>query len=429
MEQNKHSNATEAKKNSASITRWSVILCNITIPLLIVAAGVGFLKYQMDTRPKAERRKPERQSRLVTVQTVRREKGTAIIPGMGTVLASREIVLSPEVTGVITSIDPSVIPGGFVSAGQILYRVDSRDYETIVKQRESEFAKAYLDLKLETGNQTVAQQEYRLLEEIIQQEDIELVLRKPHLHSACQSLQAAQAALDKAKLDVERCSIRAPFNATIKSRYADIGARVSPSTSLAELTGTDEYWIEVMVPMIQLSWVDIPYSHEQTGSAVRIYNSAAWGDEIYREGRVVRLLGQLEKEGLLARLLVSVQDPLHLQRPDSLPPLLIGSYVRVEIIGRQMDNVIALSRAFLREGNSVWIMDENNQLKIRGVTIAYSNRETVFITEGLQSGEKVVTTMISTPVDGLPLRLEHPMKDEKVNPAENLMKSSAEANQ
>ncbi len=183
-----------------------------------------------------------------------------------------------------------------------------------------------------------------------------------------------------------------------------------------------------MVPMIQLSWVDIPYSHEQMGSAVRIYNSAVWGDGIYREGRVIRLLGQLEEKGMMARLLVSVKDPLHFKRPDSLPPLLIGSYVRVEIIGRQMDNVISLSRAFLREGGRVWIMDENDQLEIRQVKIAYSNRETVFITEGLQSGERVVTTMISTPVDGLPLRLEQPLKNEKVNPIDSLTKSSPEAN-
>jgi hypothetical protein len=169
MEQNNHFNTTETTKKSSAVRGLPVILYKVVIPLLIVAVGVGFLKYQMDTRPQAERRQPERQSRLVTVQTVQKERVTAIIPGMGTVSASREIVLNPEVTGVITSIDPSVIPGGFVTTGQVLYQGDSRDYETIVKQRESEFAKAHLELKLETGNQTVAQQEYRLLEEIIQQ--------------------------------------------------------------------------------------------------------------------------------------------------------------------------------------------------------------------------------------------------------------------
>lgn len=419
-----HNKQTENAQHTSS-RKLRIIFYQLILPIAIIAAGVGFLKYQMETRPKAERSKPPRQARLITVQTVHKEQGTAIVQGMGTVCPSREIVLSPEVTGVITFIDPAVIPGGHVSAGQILYQVDNRDYLTIVKQRESELAKAELELKLEKGNQTVARQEYDLLEDIIREEDVELVLRQPQLQSAQQMLQAAQAALDKAKLDVERCSVRAPFNAIIKMRAADLGARVSPTTTLAELTGTDEYWIEVMVAMDQLSWIEIPTRLDQQGSAVRVYNSTVWGNAYYRQGRVVRLLGQLEEEGLRARLLVSVDDPLHLKRPSSVPPLLIGSYVRAEIYGKPVDNVVALARAYLRDGNSVWVMNEKDLLEIRPVEIAYSNRETVFITEGLNDGDRVVTTTISTPVEGLPLRVET-QKGAEVNMASNLPEPASE---
>jgi RND family efflux transporter MFP subunit len=407
MKQDKKDDIPATQQRSRWLANFfAKVLYKTVVPLAIVAAGVGFLKYQVDNRPQAERRKPERQARLVTTLTVQKESSTAIVPGMGTVAASREIILTPEITGVITSIDPSVIPGGLVRAGQLLYQVDSRDYQAIVKQRQSELAKAQLEFKLETGNQTVARQEFDLLEDIVLEDDTELVLRKPQLVSARQALQAAQAALEKAKLDVERCSVRAPFNAIIKARHADLGARVSTTTALAELTGTDEYWIEVMVPVSQLSWVDIPRSEDQKGSAARVYNPSAWGEGVYRQGRVIRLLGQLEEKGLLARLLVAVEDPLHLHQADALEPLLIGSYVRVEIVGRLIRDTIALPRAFVRNGNTVWVMNDQNTLEIRPVRIAFSNRETVYITEGIEDNNLVVTTLLSAAVDGMPLRAE-----------------------
>jgi len=412
MKQDVQTNAPRADRKVDPVTRVLIqIAYKAVLPLLIVAAGVGFLNYQMNSRPQAERRKPERHARLVTIQVVNKEKSTAILPGMGTVTASREITLSPEITGVITSIDPSVVPGGLVKAGQILYQVDRRDYETVVKQRQSELAKAQLELKLETGSQTVARQEYDLLADMVQDADMELILRKPQLESARQAVQAAQAALEKAMLDVERCSIRAPFNAMIRARHADLGARVSPTSALAELVGTDEYWIEVAVPVRQLGWIEIPKSLSDKGSMVRVYNSAAWGEQVYREGRVVRLLGQLEEEGLLARLLVAVEDPLHLQGSTAMEPLLIGSYVRVEIQGRTIDEAIALSRAFVRNGDTVWIMNDNDQLEIRPITVAYSNRETVYITGGIEDGSRVVTTMLSAAVNGMPLRAESAQPD------------------
>lgn len=405
-EQNQPYEKNSAKTRRSAWRKMLGILLKLVFPLLVVASGVGFLKYQMDTRPTAERRKPERQPRLVTAEVIQKGTGRVILQGMGKVAPSRQVALNPEVSGVITAIDPAVVPGGFIKSGQILYQIDARDYETIVKQRQSELAKAQLNLKLEAGNQTVARQEYELLESLIQEDEADLVLRKPQLESAQQALYAAQAAFEKAKLDVERCSIRAPFNATVSQRFADLGARVSPTSPLAELTGTDEYWIEVLIPMDQLSWVEIPTGSLSHGSEVHIYNYAAGRDEDYRIGHVIQLLDQIEEQGRMARLLVAVKDPLQMDRPETLAPLLIGSYVRAEIIGRQIDEVVELARGYVRDGNCVWVINEKSELEIRPVHIAFSGKETVFIKEGLSDGERVVTTRISSPVNGLPLRLE-----------------------
>lgn len=387
--------------------RSTGIMVKYVIPVVIILLGIGFAKYQIDTRPKARQGKSESQARLVTVQTAQVSDITTTISAMGTVVAAKTTTLYPEVSGLVLSLGEEVIPGGLVNTGQRLVQIDSRDNEAIVAQRQSELTKAQLNLKLEYGSQTVARQEYQLLEEILTDQDQELVLRKPHLAEAQSAVQAAQAALDKARLDVERCVITSPFNAIIQQKHVDPGTRVSPSTPLLTLLGTDEYWIEVLVPVHQLRWITIPAENSHPGSHAKIYNTTAWREGVFREGTVLRLLGQLEDEGRMAQLLVSIRDPLTLSEDSSeRPPVLIGSYVRVEIEGRNIESVIALKRDYLRDGDAVWIMNKQQELEIRPVEVVFRSKDMVYITQGIEVGEQIVTTDISAPVAGMPLRLD-----------------------
>lgn len=381
------------------------LLVKVIIPLLIVVVAVGFTKHQMDTRPKAKRKKPPRQARLVTVEPARQEALTATVVAMGPVVPARRITLMPEVSGLVTSLAPYVIPGGLVQAGQDLLTIDSRDYQAILDQRQAERAQAYLNLKLELGNQRIAEQEYELLAQEIEEDEREMVLRQPHLNSAEATLQASDASVARAQLDLERCRIKAPFNAIIESKHVDPGARVGPGSALLTLAGTDQYWIDVKVPVAQLKWIKIPRGNDQDGSSVKVYDRDAWGHHIWREGRVIRLLAGLETQGRLARLLIAVEDPLALQQNQGESLMLLDSYVRVEIEGLTLTGGIPLSRELLRDGDHVWVMGEDNNLEIRPVEISFRGRDQVYIRSGLVAGEQLVATDIAAPVGGMPLRL------------------------
>lgn len=399
-------NAAEvSSKKGKWYIAWTV---KLLLPAVILVLAIGFAKHQIDTRPKAAQQKPPLQARLVTVQIAQQTDHKTNISHMGTVIPARAITVTPEVSGRIVSIGTEIIPGGLIHKGQELYRIDSRDYETIVKQRQSELTQAKLNLKLEYGSQSIAQHEYKLLAEVLEGQDQELVLRVPHLDRAETAVEAATALLAKAQLDVERCLITAPFNAVIQDKLEDLGSRVSVSTPLLTIIGTDEYWIEVLVPVDQLHWISIPRSHSEKGALARVYNPAAWGDTAFREGAVIRLLGQLEAQGRMARLLVAVKDPLSLENDaSSLPPLLIGSYVRVEIEGQTITSVVPLRRNHLRDGSYAWIMNDQDTMEIRPVKIVFRDKDIVYVSEGIRHGERIVTTDISAPVNGMLLRLNH----------------------
>ena len=378
----------------------------ILIAALILVGAFAAYRYQMNTSPRAGRKKPPPQPKLVQVIPVQRADYATTVTGDAVVVPAQQVMLRPQVTGQLVEISDDVVPGGIVQAGQKLMAVDHRDYEILVRQRQYEVARALRDLKLEQGNQAIAQQEYELLGEVISEEDRELVLREPQLASAQAAEESAKAALQKAQLDLARCDIIAPFNAIIQEKHVDLGATVSVNTNLVTLFGTDEAWIEVKVWIDKLKWLTIPRQNGDPGSSVKIYNILAWGADRFRTGRVVCLIGELETKGRLARLLVAVDDPFCL-KPENRdqPQLLMGSYVSATIQGRTLRAVFPVKWTHLRgENNTVWIMDKEGRLEIRPVQVVFSDVEQVYVTEGLAEGEKLVVTDIAAPVGGMLLR-------------------------
>jgi RND family efflux transporter MFP subunit len=385
-------------------------IIKIMLALAIIGGAIILYRYQIKTSPRMGRKKPPVQAKLVQVIPIRKDDCQTTVIADGIVMPAQQVSLRPQVTGQIVEISDDVVPGGIVKAGQSLMRIDHRDYEILVRQRQYDVASAEKDFKVELGNQAIAQQEYEFLGEVISEEDRELVLREPQLVSAEAAVASARAALKKAELDLARCDINAPFNAIIKEKLVDLGATVSLSTNLVTLIGTDQAWIEVKVWADKLKWLTIPRSNGDSGSDVKVYNTLAWGKDRFRTGRVIRLAGELETQGRLTRLLVSVDDPYCLNAENrNLPQLLMGSYISAEIQGRTLNSGFPVQVPHLREnGTSVWIMDDAGKLEIRPVKIAFRGPDRVYVTEGLTENEQLVVTDIAAPVPGMPLRVAAP---------------------
>ncbi|MBN1804954.1 MAG: efflux RND transporter periplasmic adaptor subunit [Sedimentisphaerales bacterium] len=397
-------NKQEKSHSTSRILVFGII--KILVPVLIIVGAITIYRYQIRTSPRLKRQKPPPQPKLVQVIPVRQDDCKTKITADGIVIPAQQVALRPQVTGQVVYISPDVVPGGIVLAEQKLIEIDHRDYEILVRQRKSDVAKAIKDLKVEEGNQAVAKQEYELLGEIIREEDRELVLREPQLASTRAAQESAQATLEKARLDLARCDIIAPFNAIVQEKHVDFGATVSTNSDLITLTGTDEAWIEVKVWISQLKWLTIPRTNGDSGSGVTIYNNLAWGNGKSRTGRVLCLIGELETQGRLARLLVAVDDPFCLKPQNrDLPQLLMGSYVSAEIEGRTLKSVYPVKRSHFRDNDTVWILNDSNQLDIRHVKVAFLDSDKVYVNEGLNEDEKLVTTDIAAPVEGMPLRI------------------------
>jgi RND family efflux transporter MFP subunit len=395
----------EAGTENRRQRRWVTVVFCVLLPLAVIVAGAAVALWLMETGPQAKQRPQTCNATLVTVRTIDYSPQQTVISGMGTVTAACTVELKPRVNGEIVELNGNLMPGGYFCQGETLLKIDPTDYRLTVRELATDVAKAESDLQLEQGNQLIAKKEYTLLGETVSDQERALMLRRPQLENLQATLEAARAQFDKAQVDLARTEIKAPFNAVILSRDVNLGTRASESIVLATLVGTDAYWVEVSVPVSQLRWVRIPRTEGDQGALVRIYDAAAWGDGVYRQGRVIRLESGLEEQGRMAQLLVRVADPLSLQ-PDSAgkPRMMIGSYVRVEIEGNVVASAAAIEREFVRNGNSVWVMDADGNLAIRPVKIAFRGTDRLIITGGITSGEEMVISDLATPVAGMPLR-------------------------
>ncbi len=377
----------------------------VLIPLGIIAAGGFAAKTMIDSRP--EPQKVERPERGVLVETSRVERTTqrVEVEAKGTVRAAQRLVVTPQVSGRVTSVHEKLQPGGLIEKGEVLFRIQGDDYRLGVEQARTAVDQAEAQLRIERGQQNVARKEWELFKnQVGADQDPSLALREPQLKVAEVNLEAAKARLERAKLDQSRTTVRAPFNLQVESESLEIGQLVGPNSVAATVIGTDEFWVQVSVPMDRLDFIRVPGVNAQEGSEVEVVQRI--GDkQVTRKGSVVRLLGEVDPVGRMARVLVEIDDPLNLESEQGTRglPLLVGSYVSVVFGGAREMSVVEIPRTALHEGNKVWVYDDG-ELRVRDVELAWSRDKTALVATGLETGDELVTSRIPTPLEGMKLR-------------------------
>lgn len=376
----------------------------ICVGILLLAAVLTSLIFF--TEPTAQQEGATKQmAMLVEIEEAQKGDFQPVFSATGTVSPVEEITLSPLVAGQVIKRSPQFTPGGFVKKGTVLLQIDPSDYRNTLELRKSELQQAQTDLDVEMGRQQVAAKDLALIGgDTLSSEEKSLVLRKPQLNSVKANIAAARAAVDQAQLNLARTQIKAPFDAHILSQNVTVGSQIAPGDNLGRLVGTDHYWVTLTVPVEKLQWLDFTTSEEKEGSPVEIRNTTAWQKGVFRHGFLDRQVGALDEQTRLARLLVNVPDPLARQQENSeKPELMIGSFVEARLRGKTINDVIRLHRDLVRTNNTVWVM-QDGKLQIRQVEILLRDSENAFITDGLEQGDQVVTTNLSTVAEGLALR-------------------------
>ena len=372
------------------------------IVILLVSGAVA--TYMMKNRPRPERRKPVPGAQIVTVRELAVTSQQVVVPVMGSVVPAAEIDLKSRVAGEVLWVHSEFVEGGIVKKGQTLLRIDPTEYELALIRKKAVLEGAILDLKTEEGRQSIAKSEWEILglEEKATDMDRELALRQPQLAANRANLEAARAEVKQAELDLVRTAIKAPFNAVIRSADVNVGAQITVQGTLAHLVGSDSFFIEALLPLDRLEWVHIPENSRNTGSKAEIVSDSGR----VLTGRIYKLLGDIEPDGRLAKIFIQLNDPLDLNRQNGdRRPLLLGDYVSARIEGRSVQNVFIIERQHIRDGNRVYIADEDDRLQVHTVDIIWNGTDHVLV-RGLVEGERLIISDVPAPVEGMRIRVQ-----------------------
>ncbi len=383
-------------------------ILRIVLPLLIIGLAVLGAQGLMILGPTVPKVSREVKPAFVEVLTARARDEQTVIAAYGTVQEHQQLIAQPEISGRVVKLNPRLVIGETLNNGTVLLQIDPRDYQVAVNEQRASLAKAEFDLKMELGNQAVAKREWSLLNPSAGEVNTlnrQLALRRPHLKEKRMALAAAKSRLHQAQLNLKRTVLRAPFNALVLNESVEIGQLINPQSSVATLVGTDEFRVQVSVPIQQVEGIAFPGAGHPQGSPVRVIRERGGGEPVARQGTVVELLGDVTENGRMAQVLVSIADPLELAKPARVRrPLLLGEYVRVEIQGPELHDVIVLPREAIREGSRVWVKNAKNQLDVRPVDVVLSRKDTVVIGRGLRDGEEIIMSQLPAAIPGLPLQ-------------------------
>ncbi|MEJ2200325.1 MAG: efflux RND transporter periplasmic adaptor subunit [Desulfuromonadaceae bacterium] len=384
--------------------RCKAKLSKIILPLAIIALAVIGMKLLIASRSEPKKEVHETPGALVETLTAVKADRQVQVVATGTVQPHREITLTPQVGGKLVEVSPRLVVGGLFQAQEVMLRIEDTDYRLAVDRARAALAKAEYELANEQSLAEVARREWnRMGEEQI--EPSPLVLREPQLKNAQATLLSARAALAQAELELARTVLRAPFAALVRTEAVDFGQVVRAGMEVATLMGTREAEVLLPLPVAELDWLRIPRpGRSEAGAPAEIRLTA--GNRHYQwNGRLERVLGEVDPRGRMARVVVQVEDPYGLNDPaGTKPALAVGSFVEVTLHGELLPDVVVLPAAALRDNQTVWLVDDG-RLRIQAVEVLRRTRNEVVIGAGVADGEQVVLTYLPGAAAGMKLRL------------------------
>ncbi len=383
-----------------NVLRWIFPFVALTLGVVGFAAINAIAKESdkkevIDTRP------------TVQVEAVSANNHQVIINSYGEVQPLENTQLSAQVSGEVVSWHPSFVAGGVVGRGEILFTIEKDNYEAAVLQAEAELARAQAMLIEEQAQAKVAEDEAKRFPNKAR---TDLFLRKPQVLSAQASVKSAQAALKRAQRDLDNCEVSAPYDALVVSRNVGVGQFVTMGAQVAELNNIET--AEVIIPIAGFDSVFLP--ERVKGVTATVIKTGLNG--FTRQAVIDRDLGIVDNATRMSSLVVRIEDPYGLTNQQ--PAIKFGTYVQVNFAGTMLNNIYRLPQELVNN-QTVWIVNDEQQLEPRKVKVIREEGEYFYISDGLQANDKLVTTLPEYPQKGMAVKIAGLTETKNTDAAEN----------
>lgn len=373
---------------SSAVKRFSKFF----VGLLIVGAGVAGSALLWVTRPIAEEKKQEQSYPVVEYQPIRYESRSFTIPSQGIVEASRRSTLAAEVGGKVTETADYFDPGHRLEENAFLLQLDPTDYIAAVAQAEATLADAEAALESEKAQADQAVRDWKKMGR--GGEPTDLARRGPQLRSAEAKVASSAAALAKARKDLERTTVKAPYKSVIASTSAEVGTYLAPGTPVAEVFETDPYEIRLPLSIDEVQFLKHGSDGQPTGT-VKIEANAG-GQRSTWTGSIVRTEGEIDRSSRSVYVVARVNA----LSDDGSATLQPGQFIKAGIPGREIPHLASIPFSAFLDLERIAIIDDQDLLRFRNSRVVFREGETVFISGGPEEGERLCLTELSRMIQG-----------------------------
>ena len=302
----------------------------------------------------------------------------------GTIKAENSVAVHARVTGYV--VEKYVKGGDQVVAGQPLYRIDSRQYESNVATAEANVARANADYQ--NAETDLGRYETLASQDAIARQRVDT--QRSAAEQAKAAVEAQQAALKIAQDNLGDTIIYAPYSGTLSMDAVDLGTFVNAgSTTLVTIDSVDPIFVEFsMTEQEYLEFMNSRSGDETSGTNLKL--RLANGEE-YKSGvgSVVQAARTLDPSTGKLILKASFPNPDHL--------LLPNMFATVISPGEKLTNAILVpTKAIVQimDKNFVYVIGQDGTVSQKAIELGGTTGAFTIVKSGLADGDEIV-------VDGL----------------------------
>ena len=363
----------------------------LLVPLLVVALGGA--AFQMAVKFGRRAAKAPVETPIPDVELLRAAAGDAeiVLESQGVLEPITRTRAAAEVAGRVVAVGPAWRDGAAFNAGDELLRLDDADYRAALANAEAAEADAAMQLRMEQARAEQAMRDWKKLATGNPESD--LVTRAPQLKAAAARLSAAGAAVQKAKRDLERTVIRAPYQGRMLRTLTDLGSWVAPGAALAEFHATDRWQVRLPLPLDDFTLLE-------TAVGTPVTLTATAGDRtLVIKAALARSAAEIDRASRTLAVTAEFTPPA-----DADALLAPGLFVKATLPGRTLKNVVRIPRRALLPGDRVAVCSAENHLAFRPVRVARATRDDVLLADGIKPGESILVTALAVITEGMEVR-------------------------
>lgn len=354
------------------------------------AALVAFILWK--TKPEAIKKGTEVSIPVVEVLPVKLETLSIEIPSQGIVESARRSMIASEIAGKVVSVSDKFNAGEVFAKDEIILSLDSSDYDAALAQSKASLAETQAALAAEKAKSELAKRDWKRLGNGGSPSD--LTLRAPQLKSAQARVDAAAALVKKSEKDLSRTSIRAPFPAAITKTQTEIGSYLTPGAPVAEVFQTSPFEIRLPLSVDEMQFLKLNAKGEPEGD-VNISTTAA-GITSSWQAKIIRTEREVDRMSRSVYVVAKIASAPNKEGIVLQP----GLFVEAKIEGRSFSDIAKIPFPAFLDLKRVVVVDPDNKLRFREVTLLRREGENVFVSGGLKKGEQLCLTELPGMIEG-----------------------------